>query len=391
MEFLTFLDSYKTVIIFYSLVVIVIYLNRNKFQFEGKLLALYRTKVGLGLMDRIAKRYKEFIRLLGYCSLGIAYVGFFAVFFLLMKVAVDLVLQRPGAVGASPVVPGLPIAGTGIVFPLIIGWISLFVIIVVHEFSHGLVARSFNLKVLHSGIVFIGPILGAFVEPDEKELVRRPDIEQYSVFAAGPVSNIFLSIIAGAIMVFLLVPAFASLSEPAGVRIEIQEGYPAQAASIPQDSIVSSINGIPVQDFDSFINASATLQPNQDIIISAEDKDYKLTTAENPSDPQKGYMGVLLKENVREAKKGYGLLFFVLRWFRDLFYWIAFISINIGLINLFPIFITDGARMLKLTLEKLVADKKKAFAIWKNINMFSILILLLLIFLPFLRWISTLV
>jgi len=365
--------------------ILIVFLNRKKFQFQGKIIALYRTKVGLGLMDRMAEKYRNLIQLLGFCSVGIAYIGLVYVSFLLIKLVIDLVFEKPGAMGASPVLPGLPIAGTGLVFPLVIGWISLFIIIVVHEFSHGVVARSFKLPVLHSGIVFFGPILGAFVEPDEKKLVKRPDIEQYSIFSAGPVSNIVLTLIAFLILSFVLTPAIPLVSEDIGVKIGIQPGLAAENASIPGGSIVTAINNQEVINFDTFFNASKSIKSNEQISITTQNMTYILTTTNHPDDPKKGYMGVTLQEEITQPKQGLSIPYAIFNWLIELFFWLSFISLNIGLINLFPIFITDGARILKVSIDRIVKDKKRAFNIWKNINVIAIFIILLLLFLPLFR------
>ena len=57
-----------------------------------------------------------------------------------------------------------------------------------------------------------------------------------------------------------------------------------------------------------------------------------------------------------------------------LYYYLCFF---IGLTNLLPIFITDGARMLQVALEDTISNKKRADLIWKVINwMFFALIVI---------------
>src|SRR3989338_7388087 len=138
--------KYKFVIFFYSFVVLFVYLNRNKFDKQGSFIYLYRTKFGLSMMDRISKTFNGFLKILGYLGVIVAYAGFFLISYLILRSAYDIVVDKPEAVGAGLVVPGLPIAGLGIVFPLFIGWISLFIIIIVHEFSHGVIARVHGVK-----------------------------------------------------------------------------------------------------------------------------------------------------------------------------------------------------------------------------------------------------
>ena len=85
MNFALFFQNYKFVLLFYAVMILIVFLNRKKFQFQGKIIALYRTKVGLGLMDRMAEKYRNLIQLLGFCSVGIAYIGLVYVSFLLIK------------------------------------------------------------------------------------------------------------------------------------------------------------------------------------------------------------------------------------------------------------------------------------------------------------------
>src|SRR3990167_2560314 len=178
MNFLLALSEFKFTILFYSLVLLAVYLNRKKFDVHGKFVFLYRTKFGIGLMKTISDKFSGVVKFLG--SIG--------------------------------VIPGFPIAGTGIVFPLVTGWIVLFVIILVHELSHGIVASAHKIKIKNSGIAFFGPILGAFVEPDEKELAKKKHWIQHSVFAAGAFSN-FLTVIAVLLKMALVIRSEEHTSE----------------------------------------------------------------------------------------------------------------------------------------------------------------------------------
>jgi len=173
MSIISTLLEFKIVILFYVGIVSLLYLNRKKFDKEGPFIFLYRTKLGLNLMDKVSSKYGKIVRAWGYVGIVIAYIGFFLITFLIIQNAIDLIIDKPGTTGGSPVIPGLPIAGLGITFPLITGWISLFILIIVHEFAHGVVARAHNVKVKSSGLAFFGPLLGAFVEPDDKQLLKK--------------------------------------------------------------------------------------------------------------------------------------------------------------------------------------------------------------------------
>ena len=52
-------------LIFYTLLVIYIMKNKSKFEFHGKIIALYKTKLGLKLMDKISKICPRILKFLG--------------------------------------------------------------------------------------------------------------------------------------------------------------------------------------------------------------------------------------------------------------------------------------------------------------------------------------
>ena len=143
---------------------LLVYLNRKKFDVHGKFVFLYRTKFGIGLMKTISDKFSGMVKILGSIGVIAGFMGMAFTFVVVLALTYKLLLNHEAA-GASPVIPGLPIAGTGIVFPLVTGWLVLFVIILVHEFSHGIVASAHKIKIKNSGIAFFGPILGAFFEP----------------------------------------------------------------------------------------------------------------------------------------------------------------------------------------------------------------------------------
>ncbi len=390
MSFLLALLEYKFIILFYILVFIVVYLNRKKFEVHGNFIFLYRTQFGIKLMEKIGSKARKTVKFLGYLGVVVGFIGMAVTFALIMFSTYKLLIGE-SKVAASPVLPGLPIAGTGLVFPLVTGWIVLFIIILIHEFSHGVVARAHNIKVKNSGIAFFGPILGAFVEPDEKGLSKRKDIVQHSVFAAGAFSN-FLTVALVIILSYLIInPSNNLLTAPAGVVIYSQPGLPAESAGIKNGSIVTQIDGQNVETMDDFRNAMQGIGPGKRISVITSDNRYQLTASSNPDDPEQGYLGVwIIKEerNLRNDTPLNRILMKVLLWFKEMFGWLAFLSLNIGLINLLPVFITDGARMLKIFMDKIIKDKEKSISIWAAINWISVLSLLTLIFLPFFRYLG---
>jgi len=190
-------------IIFYGLILVWFLKQRSRFEVHGKVIALYKTKIGLKLMDRLAGVCPRFTKVLGHIGSVVGFAGMGLIFYFLVKGTFDL-LFIPNAVPAvAPVLPGVRVPG----LPVLSFWhwiVGIFFVATVHEFSHGIWARLYKLKVKSSGVLFFGPILGAFVEPDEKQLKKRPRSQQLAVFAAGPFSNIIFGFF------FLLLINFAT-------------------------------------------------------------------------------------------------------------------------------------------------------------------------------------
>ncbi|MGM5487950.1 MAG: site-2 protease family protein [Nanobdellota archaeon] len=370
-------------IIFYSVVILLLYLNRKKFEFQG-IIALYKTKIGLKQMDRWAKRYGSIIRKVARVGVWISYVVLIGSIVLIAHAAVRM-LMKPIALDGSPLVlPGVPIAGTGgMVFPLVIGWIALFIIIVVHEFSHGVVARTYNIKVKSSGIIFLGPILGAFVEPDDKKLTAKNLKAANSVFAAGPFSNFLLTAVVILASLYVVSPAAMAITNSAGVELDIEEGFPAEKSNLADGTVITSVNGERVMNTSAFIDTLEGTKPNQTVILANEDQTYSITTTKSPHNESQGYLGVFISNN---RVSPYGppgeIAYAALQWLAELMFWVWFISLNIGIINLFPIFITDGARMVQVALMHYMTNQKKAERIWININKVCLILLLMILFIP---------
>ncbi|MBU4493578.1 MAG: site-2 protease family protein, partial [Nanoarchaeota archaeon] len=169
---------------------------------------MYKTKLGLKSMDRMAKKHPKFLKYLAYAGIVIGFLGMVAMCVILIQNFYSLV-TKPAAVSGLMMV--LPFEAEGIFYVPFFYWIiSIFLLILVHEFSHGVIASLYKIKVKSSGLgflnIFIPVIPLAFVELDEKELRKRPKMQQLSVFAAGSFSNIIFAFVVLALIVFVITP-----------------------------------------------------------------------------------------------------------------------------------------------------------------------------------------
>ena len=162
---------------------------------------LYKTTWGIKRMRSWAKKYPKTFLWISYLCYGIGVIGIFASLFLLIW-SLQIVFQMDLSAGGGLVLPlktesGLEGAVPVFYIPFWYWLIALFVLAVVHEFAHGVIAKRFNIPVKSSGFAFLGIVLplipAAFVEPDEKKMDKAKKWHQIAVLGAGdPLQILYL-------------------------------------------------------------------------------------------------------------------------------------------------------------------------------------------------------
>jgi membrane-associated protease RseP (regulator of RpoE activity) len=372
---LEFFAQNKWTILFYAAVFLFVFIKRKKFERQLKIMFIYRTKWGIALMDKLAARHGELIKLLGYIGVGLGFTGMVVMVGFLFKGAYDIIFVPNAPPTVSPVIPGVQVPG-GLYIPFWYGIISIFVVAVIHEFFHGVVARANKIPVLSSGPAIIGPFFAAFVEPDEKKLEKQSDIAQYSVYAAGPFANMLLAAFVMLILTFGFSPLIGALYHPVGVSFDsLQKGYPAEAAGLEPNSVYTSLDNYTLLGVNDLSSALDSVKPNQAITLSTASNSYRVITVSSPQNSSKAYIGVMgLHTRYNEDKS---LVFKGLQWLNGLFVWIFVLSLGIGLANLMPIGPVDGGRMLKVAAAK-INGEEKGFKWWVNTSIFFLMLILFL-------------
>lgn len=377
-----------SIIIFIIIISIILYVNRKKV-FLQKIIypflyvILYKTKVGLKLMESGAKRYGDLIKFFGYISTGLGFIGMVYISYSILSIIIKfLISPKTVETGFTLVLPGTNIPGIG--FLSFWHWlIAIFILAVVHEFSHGIVSEAWKIKVKSSGFAFFAvliPIIpAAFVEPNEKLVKKQPDIVQYSIFSAGPISNIALALVFLLIMSVVINPIEAKITEPVGFSFKIEDtSLPAGQSGLESDMIIDSFNGEKITDAGYFVEKMYYCStPNSQIELGSGDNKYKITTIENPENPGRGLIGISEIKNEIRVKEEYKKFKGVFFWFKDLFKWLFLLNLFVGLINLLPLGIVDGGRMLQVFLHSVIKNKNKANKIWGFISFFFLALLII--------------
>jgi len=374
-------------IIFYLIIFILIIVNRKKFDVQAKIMALYRTKIGLKLMDSIAVKFPKTLAFLGYFGIVISLLGMVVIIYLLVQGTISLLFIPSTPPQFAPVIPGMKIPGLGIYVPFY-SIISLFFVIVIHEFSHGVIARVHKVTIKSSGVGMFAIFPLAFVEPDEEELKKRSTAKQLSVFSAGPFSNIVTGFIVLLILSFISSPLQTSMTQTTGVYFgEILENNAAKQAGVLPGEVYTQINSQPISSDADFTNFMNNASPGDEIILSSKKTSHKIILGEHPEDNTKAYLGVqgiYPYSVVKETSSKF--LFYLLNSLNKLFVWFYIFSLGIGLANLIPLGPIDGGKIAYTLMSLGVKGKlKSTYVIFKYLSLFFLLILLFNLLWPFLR------
>jgi membrane-associated protease RseP (regulator of RpoE activity) len=393
--------------IFYSAAILLIYYFRQYLLSNGGVL-MYKSKIGLGFMEKAATSLPGLFSFLGTVAIVIGFTGMLAMSVLLVYNIYELIFV-PGTLPAiSPILPGVDIPGSPITTPLWYTLIAILIVVVVHEFSHGIIARLYKIPVKSSGLFFLGPITGAFVEPEEKALKKKSYRQQLAVFAAGPFSNILFAILVillfGLQIPYLVPSSFTqhtavlnlgeivpSLTDVESYRIDsIVNNSAAQRSGLKEGMKIIAVDGINIKDTEKVASHMEAFKPGQAVEVQTTESLFVLTLKQNPKLPERGQMGISFTLTFKTSEAalakygsfGVGLLDII----SNIIFWLILISLGIGIANLLPLGPVDGGRMLQVLLWGIIKDKEKADKIWqKTAILFIIMVLFILTFQLF-KW-----
>jgi membrane-associated protease RseP (regulator of RpoE activity) len=205
--------------IFCIAIILFIIFERKKMVREG-LMYLYKTSIGLKLMDRIAKKYPKTLRFLSYVIVFVGFILLFlSIYFLIDIIKVFMnplyvkIIKIPPIMPLIPYLPELFKISWLPSLPFSNFILALALVAIFHEGFHGIFARFYKIKIKSSGFGFLGPFLAFFVEQDEESMKKAKPFSQMTVLAAGVFANILLAILFLIIMLLFTAVAYT----PAGV------------------------------------------------------------------------------------------------------------------------------------------------------------------------------
>ena len=237
--------------------------------------------------------------------------------------------------GVAPLIPGITI-------PLAAGIITLFILLAIHEFSHGVLSRISKVRVKSTGLLLFGIIpIGAFVEPDEKKIRKLGKVEQNRISVAGVSANLVATLVFFAMTMLFLAFVLPYITQSSIVVIGTIRGYPAYNV-IPPGSVLVSINNITLGSTTALAALESRLGQGAGVAVRTENATYYMKTGSG------GKLGVFLCNSsvVNPAAPLGPEIYFI--------YIVVILSLllnfSVAAVNLLPLPGLDGWRIYSLEL-----------------------------------------
>ena len=319
-------------------------------------LLMWKTQRLRGFIDRLANRAPRFWK--WYMNLGIVIsTGFMILMAVALVYSLKTLMDAPTV---SLVVPGVEVPGSPIFIPLLAGLIALATVLIVHEFSHGILSRVEKININSIGLLLFAIIPGAFVEPDEEELNELSRPARMRIYVAGSMANLTLAAIAMIIMMVISSFIVPVVFEDDGVVINRLTSDGNAINHMSEGMVIRSINNLTVNDMASFQKATNTLKPNETVNIHTDQGDYSFQLKSNPMNRSLGFMGVQVEANNVIAdgfdNQFYTPLLWILMPLSELLFWIYFLNFAIGTFNLLPMKPLDGGHLFENLLSYIMPE-----------------------------------
>jgi membrane-associated protease RseP (regulator of RpoE activity) len=255
---------------------------------------MLKTQRGRAALDRWG-RFVRFWSVVSDVGIALAVIAMATIVALLVLGAI--VSTRITAAQAPPLSEAVALPGLNPVIPLGYGIVAIVLGIVLHELSHGVVARSQKIGVKSLGILWCVVPIGAFVEQDETQMLAVPRRQRDRVAAAGVLANFVLAVVFFVALSALVTSSVAPNAAGVGVAA-VQPNSGAANASLAAGDIITQLNGTNTSTLNAFESAVAQTQPFATVPITyysastAASVSTTIRLGENPSNHSRGFLGV---------------------------------------------------------------------------------------------------
>ncbi len=303
---------------------------------------------------------------------GVSGFAGFTLFSLVLQ-AFDIILKlsigKTACPGVAPLIPGVKVPNVPIVIPLH-AWLSLFIILIIHEGMHGIIALRHKLKLKSTGIVLLGFLpIAAFVEPKEDDLekLEEKDPKNALKFLAAGAGGNLLAIPAVFIIILVLSFAVSALFVPWQNEIVSNSIDGVYVAQVDQNMNfcgdfyespsygVIDVNSTILRVNDVNINNSLDLQ--RTLLLNRYKESHFVLQDTNgtiyeanlkPNDL--GSLGFAVSNNYNDypIPEDYRLVSYLIALIFDFLTWLLLLNFLVALVNFLPMSPFDGGKMGKI-------------------------------------------
>lgn len=256
------MDAYTiSVIVFVAILAILIWFDRKNFRRDFILLTR-RTKRGKNFIIRKGRQWPRFYKWVGNIAIVICFLASIWIFYQLLSITFKNLISTEAIPAAGFLFPSPTsevLIGPGyFAIPFWYWIISIAILALFHELSHGFMAARERIRIKSLGWGFLAIIPLAFVEIDENQAKKKPATAQLRVFSAGSFANFILAAICFVILSGLVYACF----QPTGVGF-----YNWPAVSVEQKDIIRIANVTNISDLVSF-------DPNEIVVVETKKGTY---------------------------------------------------------------------------------------------------------------------
>jgi membrane-associated protease RseP (regulator of RpoE activity) len=251
--------------------------------------------------------------------------------------------------------PGLTVSWSNIPYLLL----SLTILLVTHEFAHGIASVIEGIPLKNAGLFILGFIPGGFVEVDEETLKKAETISKLRVFSAGSSANLAAGLLILLLMVnfnFAISPFYSSTSS--GVLITgLIDGGAAEKVGLKKWDAILALNNTKINNVESLTRFMNNVKPYSTLEVTTKRGVFYLVTQPHKLNESRALIGIY-SFNYYEPKL-HLLPNYLPYYFFTFGSWSYTILISVALVNMLPIQPLDGGKIIEALLDKFMIKRKR--------------------------------
>jgi membrane-associated protease RseP (regulator of RpoE activity) len=304
----------------------------------------YRSNKFKNAIERIGEKNKLLWKAL--CNVSIA-IGLgliiYATYFLFSNL-----LKFFYPIGESvPVVPIIPAITIGL-DSLPYFFVAAAIVVILHEFAHGISAVAEKVTVKSAGLAFMLAFFGGFVEPEEKSFEKASRTSKLRIVSAGSAVNL----VTGLLVILLLSSLFAA---SAGVLVGgTTENGPLARVGVQRFDIIYAVNNTQISTLQNLSDYLADVTPGTNLTLKINDRIVFITT-ENVSG--RAVIGLSNGFNYHPSRLGFDRITTANAYLVS--YWTFLAAFSVAVFNMLPAFPFDGEKFLYYYLADHVGEKRQ--------------------------------